>query len=66
MQRSVLRFGPIDESQTAFTLPDGAEVTVLDSKDDWLQVREGAKRTGWLKRSQLIVLAETSPAPAKK
>ena len=66
MKEAVVRYGPIDESQTAFTLPDGAEVTVLDTKGDWLQVREGAKRTGWLKRNQVTVMSETSPAPPKK
>ena len=66
-REAVVRFGPLDESQTAFMLPDGTEVTVLDTKDNWLQVRERAKRVGWLKRDQVIVLAEAAPvAPNKK
>lgn len=50
------RFGPLDESQTAFQLRDGAECAVLDSKGDWLQVRDAEQRTGWLRRDEVIVL----------
>ena len=65
-REAIVRFGPIDESQTAFMLPDGAEVVVLDRKIDWLQVRESAKRTGWLKSNQVQVLSAPSPIPLKK
>ena len=65
-REAIVRFGPIDESQTAFMLPDGAEVVVLDRKNDWLQVRESAKRTGWLKSNQVQVLSAPSPIPLKK
>ena len=65
-REAIVRFGPIDESQTAFTLPDGAEITVLDRKNDWLQVRENAKRTGWLKSNQVVVLSDSPSAPPKK
>jgi tetratricopeptide (TPR) repeat protein len=47
---AVVRPGPLAESKAAFTLRDGAEVTVLDAKDDWLQVRDAGQRVGWLKR----------------
>jgi tetratricopeptide (TPR) repeat protein len=50
------RFGPLDESQPAFQLRDGAEVTMLDAKGDWLQVRDAEKRTGWMRREEAIVL----------
>ena len=46
------RQSPFDESPTAFTLHDGAEVRVLDEKDDWLQVGVDSRRAGWLRRSQ--------------
>lgn len=45
---AVVRFGPLDESQSAFTLPNGAEVRVVDRKNDWCQVRDGAGRRGWV------------------
>ena len=50
------RFGPLDESQTAFQLRDGAECAVLESKGDWLQVRDAEQRTGWIRRDDAIVL----------
>ena len=57
VKEAVVRFGPLSESQTAFQLPDGAEVTVVDTKEDWLQVRDLGRRVGWLKRDQVIVLS---------
>lgn len=45
-----VRPGPLAESKVAFTLRDGTEVTVLDAKDDWLQVRDASQRAGWVKR----------------
>lgn len=51
----LVRNGPLDESQTAFAANDGAELRVLDRKDDWLQVTDGTRRVGWLKRSEVSV-----------
>ena len=48
-----VRQGPLEESQTAFTVHDGAELQVLDQKDDWLQVRIDPRRFGWLRRDQV-------------
>lgn len=42
------RFGPVEESQVAFTLPDGAEVRVLARRPGWLHVRDRAGREGWV------------------
>lgn len=53
------RHGPLEESPTAFTLNDGAELRVLDRKDDWLQVSTDARRIGWLKRDQVILAPAT-------
>jgi len=54
----VVRSGPFEESQSAFTANDGAAFTILDRKDDWLQVSDGARRIGWLKREQVAVWPE--------
>ena len=51
---AVVRQGPLDESQTAFTLHDGAEIQVLDRKDDWLQVTTDPHRIGWIHRDQVL------------
>ena len=48
-RESVARFGPLAESQSAFTAADGAELLLLDAKDDWVQVSDGAKNSGWVK-----------------
>ena len=50
------RSGPVEESQPAFTVNDGAELKVMDRKDNWLQVRAGDRRLGWLKQEQVTVL----------
>ena len=42
------RSGPFDEAQSAFTAHDGAELSVLDRHDDWVQVADGAGKIGWL------------------
>jgi tetratricopeptide (TPR) repeat protein len=61
-KEATVRFGPLIESQSAFQLRDGAELTVLASKDDWLQVRDAEKRIGWIRRDELIVLGPRRPA----
>lgn len=51
------RFGPVEESQAAFALPDGAEVRVLARRPGWLQVRDRAGREGWVAEGAAV------PAP---
>jgi len=51
----VMHNGPLDESPSSATVHDGAELTVLDTKNGWLQVRAGNQRVGWLKREQVVV-----------
>jgi tetratricopeptide (TPR) repeat protein len=46
-----VRNSPFDEAPSSFTANDGAELRVLDHKDDWLQVTDDANRFGWVKRS---------------
>jgi tetratricopeptide (TPR) repeat protein len=49
-----IRNGPFDESPASFTAHDGAELRVLDKKDNWLQVTDGKTRVGWLKLDALV------------
>ena len=51
---AVVRRGPLEESQNAFAVHDGAELRVLDRKDDWLLVTTDPRRTGWLRRDQVL------------
>ena len=48
--------GPLDDSQNAFPVHDGLELSVLDEHDDWLQVTDRHNRIGWLKRDAVQVL----------
>ena len=52
---ATVRYGPLGESPAAFTVHDGAELRVLDQKDEWLQVSAGARRVGWIRRDQTVV-----------
>jgi tetratricopeptide (TPR) repeat protein len=51
---ATVRHGPLAESQSFYTLPDGAEVNVLDRQGDWIQVSDAAKRIGWLRQEQAV------------
>jgi tetratricopeptide (TPR) repeat protein len=48
--------GPLEESPSAFSLHDGAELKVLDEKDQWLQINTGTPRSGWIRRDQVFIL----------
>lgn len=51
---AVVRYGPLEESKSAFTLNDGIELNVIDHKDGWLRVADAESRTGWVKADQVI------------
>ena len=55
-REATVRYGPFDEAQKLDTLRDGAEVNVLDRKDNWLQVSDRSRRTGWLQLKDVQVL----------
>lgn len=54
-REATVRYGPLAESPAAFTVHDGAELRVLDQKDEWLQVSAGPRRIGWLRRDQTLL-----------
>ena len=54
-QEAVVRQAPLDESQSTFTLHDGAELQVVDQKDQWLQVRTDPQRMGLVHRESVLV-----------
>jgi tetratricopeptide (TPR) repeat protein len=47
----MVRNSPLDEAPSSFTAHDGAELRVLDHKDEWVQVTDDARHFGWVKRS---------------
>lgn len=53
---AVVHNGPLEESQKAFVVHDGAELNVVDHRKDWLQVSVGNRRIGWVKRDEVQVL----------
>jgi tetratricopeptide (TPR) repeat protein len=53
-----VRQGPLDEAANAFTVHDGAELRVLDHKDDWFQIAAGPGRIGWLRRDQIVFVPQ--------
>jgi hypothetical protein len=48
------RMAPYDEAKSGVPLPDGSELTVTGTKDDWLEIRDQNQRTGWVKKSQVV------------
>jgi tetratricopeptide (TPR) repeat protein len=54
-----VRNGPLEQAPNGFTARDGAELRVLDQKDDWLQVTDGTRRLGWVKRAAVLVIARS-------
>jgi tetratricopeptide (TPR) repeat protein len=50
------RSGPFAEAQDAFKVHDGAELAVLNQRNDWLQVADGSGRIGWLPVKQVEIL----------
>jgi tetratricopeptide (TPR) repeat protein len=53
---AMARSGPFDDAQNAFAVHDGAELSVLDRRDDWVQVVDGTGKTGWLPAKQVEIL----------
>ena len=54
-REAIVRFGPLDESRTAYTAPEGSELRVIGQKDNWIQVSDRTGRTGWLTKSQAVL-----------
>jgi len=53
-REAVVRQGPLDESPSAFTVHDGAQLRLLDQKDDWFQVSTDSRHFGWIRRNQVL------------
>jgi uncharacterized protein YgiM (DUF1202 family) len=47
---------PFDGSDKTFNLQDGAEMQILDEKEDWIQATTDAKRTGWIQKRDVEML----------
>ncbi len=58
-----VRNSPLEQSPSTFTAQDGAELRVLDSKDDWLQVTDDTRRIGWVKRESAMLINRSGNHP---
>jgi len=56
LTEATVRNSPFDESPTAFTAKDGAELEILDRKEGWLQVSDGGQNYGWIKSASVLTL----------
>lgn len=52
---AIIRTGPLEDSQMAYAARDGAELAVLDQRDEWLQVCDTNGRIGWVRRGAATV-----------
>jgi hypothetical protein len=52
VSESVVRRGPMDQSQSAFTARDGAELTVLSRDGDWLEVSDASRQLEFTKKAE--------------
>jgi hypothetical protein len=53
---AVARRGPMDESQSAFTIHDGAELAVQARDGEWLQVTGPSREMGWLPQKDVALI----------
>jgi tetratricopeptide (TPR) repeat protein len=60
-----IRNGPFDEAPSVYKVRDGAELTVLDRKDNWLQVADSAQRIGWVRQDQVLLFNPAAPSWTK-
>jgi tetratricopeptide (TPR) repeat protein len=59
-REAVARQGPLEESPEVLTLHDGAELRILDRKDDWFQVTTGPRRIGWVRQNLILLTSRTT------
>jgi tetratricopeptide (TPR) repeat protein len=60
-----VRNGPFDEAPSLFKVRDGAELIVLDRKDNWVQVTDSAERIGWVRSDQVLLFNLAAPSWTK-
>jgi tetratricopeptide (TPR) repeat protein len=53
---AIARSGPFTEAQDVFKVHNGVELAVLNRRENWLQVSDGAGNIGWLPAKQVEIL----------
>lgn len=54
-EQASARFGPLEESQVAYTANDGAELLAGEIKGPWVQVQDRSGRLAWLPRDHVAL-----------
>ena len=55
-KEAAVKYGPLEESKVFYQISEGSEITVLDSKAPWIQIKDAAARIGWIKENQIKVI----------
>lgn len=55
---ATIRTSPLDQAPSTFVAHDGAELRVLDTKNDWFQVTDGTTRIGWVKSEHAVLIGK--------
>lgn len=53
---AAVRFGPLEESQSQFTLRDGAELKLLSTREEWMEVEDRSGKRGWVAASDVRLI----------
>jgi len=53
-----LKSAPTDDGVTLSSLPEAAEVQILSSHNDWLQINTGEGSGGWVKKSDVLAASK--------
>jgi tetratricopeptide (TPR) repeat protein len=57
-----VRNGPFDEAPGLYKVRDGAELNIVDRKDNWVQVADSADRLGWVRLEDVLIYNPASPS----
>lgn len=56
-----VKYGPLEESRVFYSLQDGAEVIALERQDQWIQIADNQRRTGWVRSDQVMTVISPTP-----
>ncbi len=48
-----VKFEPIDNATTHFTLYEGMKIYILEAKDNWIKIRRSDGKSGWIKKDSI-------------
>jgi tetratricopeptide (TPR) repeat protein len=51
-----VKFEPIDNATTHFTLYEGMKIYILETKDNWIKIRRSDGKSGWIKKDSIEII----------